>query len=147
VSVTTSRATRSLLDESDRGALAGIFGTRARFDEGLAPYTSWKIGGPADALVTVQDANELAELLRFCLRRRLAWWIIGAGSNVLVGDGGIRGIVIRLGGDFASARVRVENGRVIVEAGGSADMALVTAKAASAGAEGIGSLAGIHRTA
>jgi UDP-N-acetylmuramate dehydrogenase len=58
----------------------------------------------------------------------------------------VRGIVVRLAGDFASAHVRAQNGRVIVEAGGSADMALVTAKAASAGAEGIGSLAGIPGT-
>ncbi len=76
----------------------------------------------------------------------MAWWIIGAGSNVLVGDGGVRGIVLRLAGDFATVGVRAENGRVFVEAGGSADMALVTAKGASAGAEGIGSLAGIPGT-
>ena len=76
----------------------------------------------------------------------MAWWIIGSGSNVLVGDGGVRGVVIRLAGEFAAAHVRAANGSVIVEAGGSADMALVTAKAASAGAAGIGSLAGIPGT-
>jgi UDP-N-acetylmuramate dehydrogenase len=146
VSVTTARALRSLLDQSDRESLGEIFGERVGFDEPLAPYTSWKIGGPADAFVTVQDETELARLMRFATRRRMAWWIIGAGSNVLVGDGGVRGIVIRLAGEFALARVRSENGCVVVEAGGSADMALVTAKAASAGATGIGSLAGIPGT-
>jgi UDP-N-acetylmuramate dehydrogenase len=80
------------------------------------------------------------------LRRRLPWWIVGGGSNVLVGDGGMRGIVIRLAGDFAAVEVHLEDGNVIVEAGGSAGMALVTAKAASAGAAGIGSLAGIPGT-
>jgi UDP-N-acetylmuramate dehydrogenase len=146
VSVTTAQALRTLLEESDRRSLRAIFGDRVRFDEPLARYTSWKIGGPADAFATVQNEAELAELMRFCLRRRMAWWIIGGGSNVLVGDGGVRGIVIRLAGEFAAARVRVDDDRVIVEAGGSADMALVTAKAASAGAEGIGSLAGIPGT-
>ncbi|HEY1868616.1 MAG TPA: UDP-N-acetylmuramate dehydrogenase, partial [Candidatus Cybelea sp.] len=77
---------------------------------------------------------------------RMPWWIIGAGSNVLVGDGGVRGIVMRLAGEFAAAHARAEEDHIIVEAGGSADMALVTAKAASAGAEGIGSLAGIPGT-
>jgi UDP-N-acetylmuramate dehydrogenase len=117
-----------------------------RFDEPLAAYTSWKIGGPADAFVTAATQAELADLMRLCLRRRLPWWIVGGGSNVLVGDGGMRGIVIRLAGDFAAVEVHLEDGNVIVEAGGSAGMALVTAKAASAGAAGIGSLAGIPGT-
>lgn len=146
MSVTTARALRSLLGESDRELLREIFGPRVRFDEPLAPFTSWKIGGPADALASVQTETELEQLLRFCLRRRVPWWIVGAGSNVLVGDGGVRGVVVRLGGDFAAVRVRSEEGCVVVEAGGSADMALVTAKAASAGADGIGSLAGIPGT-
>jgi UDP-N-acetylmuramate dehydrogenase len=146
VSVTTARAVRTLLDGSDRRSLEDILGERVRFDEPLAPYTSWKIGGPADALAIVHDEAELAQLMRYCLRRRMAWWIIGSGSNVLVGDGGVRGIVIRLAGDFAAANVRAGGESVIVEAGGSADMALVTAKAASAGAGGIGSLAGIPGT-
>ncbi len=146
MSVTTARALRSLLEKSDRESLREIFGARVRFGEPLAPYTSWKIGGPADAFATVHDETELARLVRFATRRRMPWWIIGAGSNVLVGDGGVRGIVIRLAGEFALVRVRVEHGRVIVEAGGSADLALVTAKAASAGAAGIGSLAGIPGT-
>ncbi len=146
MSVTTAQAVLTLLGDADRAALLEIFGERVRFNEPLAPYTSWKIGGPADALATVNTQHELAELLRFCLRRAMPWWIIGAGSNVLVGDGGVRGIVVRLAGEFAAARVRVEADHIIVEAGGSADMALVTAKAASAGAEGIGSLAGIPGT-
>jgi UDP-N-acetylmuramate dehydrogenase len=146
VSVTTARAVRTLLDATDRRPLEEILGERVRFDEPLAPYTSWKIGGPADALATVANETELAQLMRYCLRRRLAWWIIGSGSNVLVGDGGVRGIVIRLDGEFAAARVRALGDSVIVEAGGSADVALVTAKAASAGAVGVGSLAGIPGT-
>ena len=146
MSVTTARAVRSLLGENDCAELREIFGDRVRFDEPLAGYTSWKIGGPADAFATVNTESELTDLLRFSLRRAMPWWIIGAGSNVLVGDGGVRGIVMRLAGEFAAAHVRVDEGRVVVEAGGSADMALVTAKAASAGAEGVGSLAGIPGT-
>jgi UDP-N-acetylmuramate dehydrogenase len=146
MSLTTQQALRSLLGEADRGALRATFGDAVRFDEPLAPYTSWKIGGPADAFVTAATQGELADLLRLCLRRKLPWWIVGGGSNVLVGDGGMRGIVIRLAGDFAAVEVHVENGDVVVEAGGSAGMALVTAKAASAGAAGIGSLSGIPGT-
>jgi UDP-N-acetylmuramate dehydrogenase len=146
MSLTTQQALHSLLEPADRAALRAILGDAARFDEPLAPYTSWKIGGPADALVTVATQAELADVMRLCLRRKLPWWVVGAGSNVLVGDGGVRGIVIRLAGDFAAVEVHPENGNVVVEAGGSAGMALVTAKAASAGAAGVGSLAGIPGT-
>jgi UDP-N-acetylmuramate dehydrogenase len=146
MSLTTAGALRSLLEPADREALRAVFADRVQFDEPLGPYTSWKIGGPADALVTAHNEAELGELLRLCLGRRFAWWIIGGGSNVLVGDGGMRGIVVRLAGDFAAVEVRAEAGRVVVEAGASAGMALVTAKAASAGAAGIGSLAGIPGT-
>jgi UDP-N-acetylmuramate dehydrogenase len=143
VSLTTAQALRSLLNERDRETLSARFGERARFDEPLAPYTSWKIGGPADALVIVESEDELAELMRFCFKRRLPWLAIGSGSNLLIGDGGLRGVVIRLGGAFAGVAVRIEGDRVVVEAGASAGMATVTAKAASAGAADIGSLSGI----
>ncbi|HEX4012452.1 MAG TPA: UDP-N-acetylmuramate dehydrogenase [Candidatus Cybelea sp.] len=146
MSLTTQRALHSLLEPGDGDALRAIFGSRVKFDEPLAPYTSWKIGGPADAFATAHTEFELAELMRLCLRRKLAWWIIGGGSNVLVGDGGVRGVVIRLAGSFAEVGVSTEGARVVVDAGGSAGMALVTAKAASAGARGIGSLSGIPGT-
>ncbi|HTX58349.1 MAG TPA: UDP-N-acetylmuramate dehydrogenase [Verrucomicrobiae bacterium] len=143
MSLTTAQATQSLLTEADREALRTIAGARARFDEPLAPYTSWKIGGPADALVQVEDEAELAAIMRLCFKRRLPWFALGGGSNLLVGDGGMRAIVLRLGGAFAEVRVRDEGEYVFVEAGASAGMAALTAKAASAGAAGIGSLCGI----
>ena len=146
MSVTTERALRSLLGAAQRDEMREIFGDRVRFDEPLAPYTSWKIGGPADALATAHAESELARLMRFCLEHKVPWWIVGGGSNVLVGDGGVRGVVIRLAGEFADVAVRAEADGVIVEAGASASMALVTAKAASAGAAGVDSLAGIPGT-
>jgi UDP-N-acetylmuramate dehydrogenase len=81
--------------------------------------------------------------MRFVLRRKMPWFVLGSGSNLLVGDGGIRGLVLQLTGDFANIRVEEDTTHVIVHAGASAGMALVTAKAASAGAVGIGSLSGI----
>lgn len=149
MSLTTAQATASLLTQADREALNAAFAKRpgaVRFDERLAPYTSWKIGGPADAFVTAESEAELAALMRFCFKRKLPWFVLGSGSNVLVGDGGLRGIVLRLGGAFAEIAVRSEDGGVIVEAGASAGMAALTAKAATAGAAGIGSLAGIPGT-
>ncbi|MGB8520927.1 MAG: UDP-N-acetylmuramate dehydrogenase [Candidatus Tumulicola sp.] len=146
MSLTTEQATRSLLTDRDRAALVEIFAGRAAFDEPLAPHTSWKIGGPADAFVVAHREGELEALMRWCFKRKIPWMAIGSGSNMLIGDGGLRGVAIRLGGDFAGIAVGVENGAVVVEAGASANMAAVTAKAATAGASGIGSLSGIPGT-
>lgn len=136
-------ALESILTDEDRDALRAICGDNARFDEPLAPYTSWKIGGPADAWITVESEMQLAEVMRFCARRKVPWFVLGSGSNLLVGDGGIRGLVLRLAGEFANIVVTHDDATVVVHAGASAGMALLTAKAASAGAIGIGSLAGI----
>ena len=133
----------SLLDESDRARLREILGSNVRFDEPVAPFTSWKIGGPADALAQVATEDELAAILRLTFKRRLPWFVLGSGSNLLVGDGGIRGIVVRLGGDFASIAVTREDANVVVSAGASAGMPLLVAQGASNGALGIESLAGI----
>ena len=146
MSLTTEKALASLLIDDDRAVLREIFGERVRFDEPLGTYTSWKIGGPADAFAVVEREEELAAAMRLCFKRKLPWFVIGSGSNVLVGDGGMRGIVFRLGGAFAQIETRVEDGTVVVDAGASAGMAAVTAKAATLGAVGIGSLAGIPGT-
>jgi UDP-N-acetylmuramate dehydrogenase len=60
----------------------------------LAPYTSARIGGPADVLVTVRNADELARAVQACQDAQLSFTLLGAGSNLLVSDKGVRGIVI-----------------------------------------------------
>jgi UDP-N-acetylmuramate dehydrogenase len=146
MSLTNALAMASLLTAEDRAALQQSFGDRARFDEPLAAYTSWKIGGPADAFVTVEHEDELAMVMALCFKRRLPWFVLGSGSNVLIGDGGLRGIVLRLGVAFMAIDARVEGETVRIEAGAAASMAALTARAASLGARGIGSLAGIPGT-
>jgi UDP-N-acetylmuramate dehydrogenase len=134
---------RSLLTPDDTAALGAHFGPRVAFDEPLAPYTWWRIGGPADALVTVDSSADAAFVLRLCFKRRLPWFVLGLGSNILVGDGGIRGLVLRLGANFNQLVVGDEDDVVLVRAGASVQMALLTAQAAFKGARGIESLAGI----
>jgi len=131
------------LRADDRAALQEYFGERVRFDESLAPHTWWKIGGPADAFITVENSDDVAFVMRHAFKRRVPWFMLGLGSNILVGDGGLRGLVVRLAGDFAALEVTEEDAQVIVQAGASAQMALLTAQAASKGAVGVGSLAGI----
>jgi UDP-N-acetylmuramate dehydrogenase len=133
----------TILTAPDRAALEEICGEYVRFDQPLAPYTSWKVGGPADAWIVVENETVLTGIMRFCAKRRVPWFVLGSGSNLLIGDGGIRGLVLRLAGEFAAIDVTTQDDRVIVQAGASAGMSLLTAKAASAGALHIASLAGI----
>jgi UDP-N-acetylmuramate--L-alanine ligase/UDP-N-acetylenolpyruvoylglucosamine reductase len=67
-----------------------------RLDEPLAKRTTLRVGGPADFFVEPASEADLAAGLRFCAARRLPFIVIGRGSNLLVRDGGIRGVVISL---------------------------------------------------
>lgn len=60
----------------------------------LAPYTSARIGGPADILITVTSADELARAIKLLRKEQIPYTILGGGSNVLISDRGIRGVVI-----------------------------------------------------
>ncbi len=61
----------------------------------LASYTTFRVGGPADWLVETRTSDEILLLLRIAARHGVSVTMLGGGSNVLVGDGGIRGLVIR----------------------------------------------------
>jgi UDP-N-acetylmuramate dehydrogenase len=78
-----------------RRTLQRFFPT-AKFDEPLRRYTAWKIGGPADALLEPLGADELIEAVETAREHDVPVTILGGGTNVLVLDGGIRGLTIRL---------------------------------------------------
>jgi UDP-N-acetylmuramate dehydrogenase len=62
--------------------------------EPLSRHTTIGIGGPADAYVTVESAGQLSEVVRLATREGVPFFVLGSGSNIVVGDRGIRGIVI-----------------------------------------------------
>jgi UDP-N-acetylmuramate dehydrogenase len=72
------------------------FGERVRFDEPMYKHTSFKVGGPADAYVMPVDENELAALVKQLNENGVSYEVMGKGSNLLVRDKGIRGVVISL---------------------------------------------------
>ena len=65
----------------------------------LSEYTTFKIGGPADYLVFVNDADKLSRILKLCTKIEMPYYILGKGSNLLVSDKGYRGVVIKLVSD------------------------------------------------
>lgn len=69
---------------------------RIAFDVPMSKHTSLRVGGPADALTTPGNRSELRHLLGICHRHSLPHYVIGAGFNLLVRDGGIEGVVINL---------------------------------------------------
>lgn len=81
--------TASIVEE-----LTARFGEQVRRDVALAPYTSARIGGPADAIVTVNSADELADAVTMLWEADAPYFLLGGGSNVLVSDEGVRGITI-----------------------------------------------------
>ncbi len=70
------------------------FGHRVKVNAPLAPYTSARLGGRADYLITAHSASELAEIITFLRQHGWPYLILGGGSNVLVSDKGVRGVTI-----------------------------------------------------
>ena len=69
-------------------------GDKVKENVSLAPYTSARIGGPADVLITAESAEELVHIDTLLRRQELDYILLGGGSNVLVSDRGVRGIVV-----------------------------------------------------
>lgn len=77
-------------------ALTAILGaSRVRKDASLAPFTTFRVGGPADWLVDVRTADELQQVIRVARDAGAPLTILGGGSNLLVADAGVRGVVVR----------------------------------------------------
>ena len=73
-----------------------VFGEAFKIGEPMARYTSARVGGPAEMFVTVQNATELQLAAELAYAQRIPFLVLGGGSNVLVSDQGIKGLVIIL---------------------------------------------------
>ena len=83
-------------------------------DEPLSPYTTFRIGGPADLFYSTRTADDLAEAVLTARELGVPYFILGLGANILVGDKGFRGLVIR---NHASHFTFSETGELRVESG------------------------------
>jgi len=108
----------------------------------MARYTTFRVGGPADVLVNIAAPEEISIALRAAKHAGVPVTLIGNGSNLLVRDGGIRGLVMRIAGDCAA--IRREGDCLHIQAGAS--MSAVAQFALSEGLAGLAEIAGIPGT-
>jgi UDP-N-acetylmuramate--alanine ligase len=108
--------------------------------EPLSKHTTLRVGGPAQFWVEPQNENAFAELIRFCRDENLPLFVMGRGSNLLVRDGGIRGVVVHpSSGDF----VKIEINDAEITAGAGARLKEVAYAGKAAGLGGLEWMEGI----
>ena len=123
-------------------SLTGKIEGKILYNEPMKNHTTWRIGGPAEVLVEPASRKDIALLLKFAKESGQPLTVIGNGSNLLVGDSGIKGVVIKIGD--ALGRVRIVEEKLIAEAG--AKLGRVTAIAQAAGLGGLEFAVGIPAT-
>ena len=116
---------------------------RVRRNVTLAPYTTFKIGGPADLYFEAQTAEELMRAIQVARAQNIPYFLLGTGANILVGDGGFRGLVIRNVADRID--VHAEAGRLWAESGAIVFPDVITT-AVEAGLSGLEHYVGIPST-
>ena len=113
-----------------------------KINEPLKNHTTFRIGGPAAYFAEAENITELQKLYRFSVNKKHPFIILGGGSNVLFGDKGVDGIVVKLSGDFCGHRFRGET----LYAGAGTRLAVIVNDCAEKGFSGLEGLAGIPGT-
>jgi UDP-N-acetylmuramate dehydrogenase len=108
----------------------------------LAPYTTFRIGGPARFFCEVEGEAEVAEAVSFAKERNLPLFVLGGGSNLLVSDAGFDGVVLRVGVPVSKGELR-DGESVLLEVGAGENWDDVVLYAVDRGYAGIECLAGI----
>jgi UDP-N-acetylmuramate dehydrogenase len=104
-------------DGAASGLASELAAGRLRRHEPLAPYTTFRIGGPADLFYTAGNPEELAAAVTAARSHGVPFFLLGLGANILVGDRGFRGLVIRNHADPAHAVQRLPGDRLLAASG------------------------------
>ena len=100
------------------------------YDEPMKKHTTFRVGGPARALVEPGSAEDVKSVVEFCKSEQIPYYIVGNGSNLLVSDKGYDGVIIHLFKNMSA--MRIEGNKVYVQAG-----ALLSKVAVQAGRKGL----------
>lgn len=111
-------------------------------NEPMSKHTTFKIGGAADMYISVESTEQLSALICAAKETGTPFMVIGNGSNMLVGDGGIRGLVVEIGAGMSDVAV---DGNIII-AGAGALLSRVASEAAKASLSGLEAISGIPGT-
>jgi UDP-N-acetylmuramate dehydrogenase len=125
-------------------ALSDVFGARLQKDVSLARYTTARVGGPAQALVEVENGRDLVETASHLWEMGVPFIILGSGSNILVSDAGVAEVVVL--NNARQIRFEEQNEAVTVWAESGASLGLVARQAAVRGLSGLEWAAGIPGT-
>lgn len=104
---------------------AGKYGAVVLKNEPMKNHTSFRIGGPCDVMIKINCEALLCELIKLCRENDIKYYVVGRGSNILVCDEGLQGVVLLIGSDFGSVRVDGE----YIECNAGASLAAVCAVA------------------
>lgn len=113
-----------------------------RWEEPLAKHTTFRIGGPCEAMVLPQTVEQAAVLLEYARQLTVPVCVLGGGSNILADDAGLRGLVIKLGGQLKD--LKIDGCCLQAEAG--LPLPVLARRAADAGLAGLAFAAGIPGT-
>lgn len=117
-------------------------GVDSTFDAVLAPLTTLRVGGPAECLARVSTVAGLRAVLAVVSEHELPFFLLGQGSNVLIPDDGLAGVVVRLEGYFRRSRYAGDR----VSAGGAVSLARLAKETARRGLTGLEALSGFPST-
>ena len=114
----------------------------------MCKHITFRVGGPAEWLVFVDTKEQLKQVISFCKEQEEPYYIIGNGSNLLVSDSGVKGVVIRLSGEFEQIipKERVNEGICDVQAGAGVMLASLSLRAGKKGFTGLEFANGIPGT-
>lgn len=111
------------MTEECKTQLEAIVGAdNIKYDEPMKMHTTFRIGGPADIFITPADTESLIAAIAYCKQMELPWVVIGNGSNLLVGDRGIRGVVFCLFHTMDEVRFEPMNTESVVVTAGAGIM-------------------------
>ena len=114
-------------------------------EEPMKNHTTFRVGGPAEYFVTVTTTEMLQAVVKLCNRYAMSWFVLGNGSNLLVSDAGIRGVILRLAGEFTGCEIKenIHDGTADAMAGGGMLLSAFAMQLAKKGFSGFEFAAGI----
>lgn len=121
---------------------------RVLIDEPMRKHTTFRIGGPAEWFVLVHKIEELQQVTMLCKEHNVPYYVVGNGSDLLVSDTGVSGVVIRLAGDFETIEIEeiVPEGISYICAGAGAMLSRLALRAGKKGFTGLEFASGIPGT-